>query len=67
MTRTLLDSRGLKTKVPYCSDHVRRLYKAGKFPKPFKLPGSQKKLWFEDEVDAHLAEIAPAQRLQSAV
>lgn len=67
MTRTLLDSRGLKTKVPYCSDHVRRLYKAEKFPKPFRLPGSQKKLWFEDEVDSWLAEIASAQRSAAAV
>jgi predicted DNA-binding transcriptional regulator AlpA len=67
VTRAVLDSRGLREKVPYCPDHVRRLYKAGKFPKPFRLPGSQKKLWFEDEVDAHLAEIASAQRPQSAV
>lgn len=61
MTRTVLDSKGLQEKIPYCPDHVRRLYKAGKFPKPFKLPGSHKKLWFEDEIDDHLAELA-AQR-----
>jgi predicted DNA-binding transcriptional regulator AlpA len=65
VARTVLDSNGLKKKVPYCPDHVRRLYKAGKFPKPFKLPGSTKKLWFEDEIDAHLAELR-AQQPQTA-
>lgn len=62
--RLLVDSKGLKEKgVNYCSDHLRRIYEAGRFPKPFNLPGSRKKLWFEDEIDAYLANLA-AQRAE---
>ena len=51
----VLDSKGLKDKgVNYCSDHLRRLHEAGRFPKPFRFPGSRKKNWFEDEIDAYL-------------
>jgi hypothetical protein len=63
----VIDSKGIKLKgIPYCPDHIRRLYEADRFPKPFKLPGSSRKLWFEDEVDAYLVEIAAAQRPQTA-
>ena len=67
MTTRVLDSKGLKDKgVNYCSDHLRRLYEAGRFPKPFRFPGSRKKNWFEDEIDAYLAELRASQP-QSAV
>lgn len=65
-TRVVINSKGVKGKgVSYCDDHLRRLYEAERFPKPFKLPGSTRKFWYEDEIDAYLAELA-AQRQQTA-
>lgn len=67
MSTRVLDSKDLKDKgINYCDDHLRRLYEAGRFPKPFFFPGGRKKNWFEDEIDAYLAELR-AQRPQSAV
>ena len=41
---------------PYTAVHTRRLYLAGKFPKPFKAAGGAGfNLWLESEVDAYLA------------
>jgi hypothetical protein len=64
--RVFVGSEGLKAKgIRYCPDHLRRLYEADSFPKPFRFPSSTRKLWFEDEIDAYLAKLA-AQRPQAA-
>ena len=41
---------------PYCRDHLRRLVKAGQFPRPIEL-GARRIAWAEDEVDAHLEQL----------
>jgi prophage regulatory protein len=43
--------------IPYSREHVRRLEKAGKFPKRIPL-GTQKIAWWRDEILAWLAERA---------
>jgi prophage regulatory protein len=42
--------------IPYCRDHLRRLVKAGQFPRPIEL-GARRIAWAEDEVDAHLEQL----------
>ena len=42
--------------IPYCRDHLRRLVKAGQFPKPLEL-GARRIACAEDEVDAHLEKL----------
>jgi Prophage CP4-57 regulatory protein (AlpA) len=37
--------------IPHGLDHLRRLWKAGKFPKPIQLFG-RKLVWDEEEIDA---------------
>jgi hypothetical protein len=39
--------------IPHGLDHLRRLWKAGKFPKPIQLFG-RKLVWDEEEIDAFL-------------
>jgi prophage regulatory protein len=48
----------LKTKkgIPFCRDHLRRLWKKGKFPRPVDV-GPGRLAWVEEEIDAHIAEI----------
>jgi hypothetical protein len=49
----------LKKGIPYHEQHVRKLSKAGRFPKP--IPGFGRTLFDESEIDAHL-EALKAQR-----
>jgi prophage regulatory protein len=42
--------------IPYCRDHLRRLVKAGQFPRPIEL-GARRIAWAEDEVDAYLEQL----------
>ena len=42
--------------IPYCRDHLRRLWKAGKFPKPIDV-GPGRLAWIEAEIDAHIEEM----------
>ena len=42
-----------KKGIPYCRDHLRRLWKAGKFPRPVDV-GPGRLAWIESEVDAHI-------------
>jgi prophage regulatory protein len=39
--------------IRYSRNHIHRLVKAGKFPRPIKL-GENANAWVEDEVDAYL-------------
>jgi prophage regulatory protein len=43
--------------IGYSESHLRRLVKAGLFPKPIRL-GSNRIAWPEHEVDAHLERLA---------
>jgi predicted DNA-binding transcriptional regulator AlpA len=43
--------------VFYHPNHLRRLWERGDFPKPFK-PSPRHLAWFEDQIDAWLAEKA---------
>jgi predicted DNA-binding transcriptional regulator AlpA len=40
--------------IPYQDTHLRRLWEAGKFPRPCKI-GERKLVWFEHEIDAWIA------------
>jgi len=42
--------------IPYCRDHLRRLWKSGKFPKPVDV-GPGRLAWIEAEIDAHIDEM----------
>ena len=37
---------------------VNRLLQAGRFPKPFFLPGVRKRCWLESTIDQHIDEAA---------
>ena len=54
----------LKTKKgwSFSADHTRQLWKAVKFPKPFKVPGGAVNHWMESDIDAYLAERAKSAR-----
>ena len=45
-----------KKGIPYCRDHLRRLVKAGQFPRPIEL-GTRRIAWAGDEIDAHLEQL----------
>jgi predicted DNA-binding transcriptional regulator AlpA len=46
--------------VTYARQHIQRLVKAGKFPKPFKLNGGGRVVWFTAHIDEWLLERARA-------
>lgn len=51
----MLDLSDLQTKgIKYSRQHLHRLIKAGKFPKPVKL-GENRNAWVETEIDEYLA------------
>jgi predicted DNA-binding transcriptional regulator AlpA len=55
----VLNQRDLATKgITWSREHTRRMWKAGKFPAPFKLSENGRNIWNEDEVDAWLEERA---------
>jgi predicted DNA-binding transcriptional regulator AlpA len=49
---------GEKKGVPYSAEHLRRLAKVGRFPKPFKLSPKGRNFWDEEAVDRWLEERA---------
>jgi hypothetical protein len=54
-SRRALDYDGLREKgVHYHPNHLRRMWKQGNFPVPFK-PSPRKLAWWEDVIDAWLA------------
>ena len=46
--------------IAYSRDQLRRLVKAGKFPKPRRIPGSQRLFFVEAEVDEWVANMPVA-------
>ena len=52
----------LKSKkgIPYTREHLYTLWKAKKFPAPFKI--NRLNMWMESEIDAYLAERASSAR-----
>ena len=52
----LVDKKGLKTiyGIPYCSQHIARLEKAGEFPKRLHL-GACRVAWYCSEIEAWIA------------
>ena len=47
---------------PYTAVHTRRLWLAGKVPKPFKTGEAGLNLWLESEIDAYLSGLAKRPR-----
>jgi predicted DNA-binding transcriptional regulator AlpA len=61
--RRILTFRELKPRKgwPYSRQHTHRLIRAGRFPRPRKLPGGGLlNIWDEDVIDAFLASITDA-------
>jgi len=55
----VLKQRDLPTKgITWSREHTRRMWQAGKFPKPFQLSTNGWNCWAEDEIDAWLEERA---------
>jgi predicted DNA-binding transcriptional regulator AlpA len=55
----VLTQRDLATKgITWSREHTRRMWTAGRFPKPFKLHDRGWNVWDEAEVDAWLEERA---------
>jgi predicted DNA-binding transcriptional regulator AlpA len=44
--------------IAYTRQHLARLIKAGRFPKPVKFPGGHRIGWIEEELDAMQAAMA---------
>jgi hypothetical protein len=64
--RRALDYEGLRQKgIRYHSNHLRRLWKNNKFPKPFK-PSPRRLAWWEHDIDAWLEEKASASETNNA-
>ncbi|PHP65507.1 transcriptional regulator [Zhengella mangrovi] len=53
--KRILSKKQLKDLIPYSSQHIARLEKAGKFPQRIKL-GPNRVGWLEDEVKAWIQE-----------
>ena len=51
--------------IPYCRDHLRRLVKAGQFPRPIEL-GARRIAWAEDEIRASRRARGKAKRCAGA-
>lgn len=60
----VLTFEDLKTKKgwSFSADHTRTLWKAGKFPKPFKVSGGAYNLWLESDIDEFFAERAKSRK-----
>lgn len=53
----------IRKRWPFSPDHTRRLWLAGKFPKPFKAAaGSGTNMWRESDIDRYFAERAKSAR-----
>jgi predicted DNA-binding transcriptional regulator AlpA len=46
--------------IPYSKSHLRRLWEAGKFPRPFQLNPGGPLCWLDTEIDAHIEARAAA-------
>jgi prophage regulatory protein len=58
--RRLVGVSELQEQVPLSRVWIWKLVKKGRFPKPIKLPGGSINLWFQDEVDEYLKNLAAA-------
>lgn len=56
----IIGERVLLTLVPYCSMQIRRLEKAGKFPRRVHLAGGKRVGWVMGEVRQHNRALAAA-------
>jgi predicted DNA-binding transcriptional regulator AlpA len=67
MSEVLIPTAGLKAKgIQYHPDHIRRLVKQGRFPKPVKLNGPlSPNAWVESEIDAYVRERIEARNAAS--
>jgi predicted DNA-binding transcriptional regulator AlpA len=64
----VLSQRDLPVKgITWSREHTRRMWEAGKFPRPFKLATKGWNYWNEDEVDRWLEERASRRTRQTAV
>jgi predicted DNA-binding transcriptional regulator AlpA len=62
----LLSQADLASKgITWSREHVRRQWKAGRFPKPFKLSDGGRNVWNEEEIDSWLADRAKRGRVGS--
>jgi predicted DNA-binding transcriptional regulator AlpA len=62
----ILNQRDLSSKgISWSREHCRRMWEAGKFPRPFKLTDNGRNVWREDEIDAWLEERASRRARQS--
>jgi predicted DNA-binding transcriptional regulator AlpA len=48
--RELRERKGIR----YSPEHLRRLWEAGRFPRPFKLSSGGLLFWSEEEIDKYL-------------
>jgi predicted DNA-binding transcriptional regulator AlpA len=64
----VLSQRDLSSKgIPWSREHTRRMWEAGKFPRPFKLADNSRNYWDEAEIDSWLEERASRRIRQAAV
>jgi predicted DNA-binding transcriptional regulator AlpA len=65
----VLRQRDLAAKgITWSREHTRRMWEAGRFPRPFKLADNGWNVWDENEIDEWLAERASRRdRQQSAI
>jgi len=55
----VLSQRDLPSKgIKWSREHTRRMWEAGRFPRPFKLSDNGWNVWSEDEIDAWLEQRA---------
>jgi len=59
---TILSYRDLRARgIPYSKVHLRRLWEAGRFPRPFQLAKNGQLCWTDEQIDTHVqARIAAA-------
>lgn len=59
---TILSYRDLKVRgIRYSKQHLRRLWEAGRFPRPFQLVENGQLCWTDEQIDTHVqARIAAA-------
>jgi predicted DNA-binding transcriptional regulator AlpA len=63
----VLSQRDLPSKgITWSREHTRRMWKIGKFPRPFKLADKGWNVWSEEEIDNWL-EAQASQRRAAAV
>ena len=64
MSRKILFTEDLPAKgIPFHRVHIRKMVKARRFPKPFKL-GQHRNAWFEDVIDGFITASAEGRAAQ---